>query len=108
VVASRYRDDYLALATKVPEFKVWADLGEHAATRAALSRMEALLTPTAQDGPQPRLRAQLRDINRAELSQPIIDVDTDGYGIDAVFPTVREIFVDPGYFVSSTAKEGRR
>lgn len=79
-VAGRYRDDYVALAAKVPEFRVWADLGEHAATRTALSRLENLLTPRAQEGSRPRLRAQLREINRAELSRPIIDADIDGYG----------------------------
>lgn len=33
----RYRSRYLELAAKVPEFAIWAQLGEHAATRSAIS-----------------------------------------------------------------------
>jgi hypothetical protein len=106
-VAARYSADYLVLAAKVPEFKVWTDLGEHAATRSALSRLENLLAPRAQEGPRPRLRAQLREINRAELSRRIIDVDIDGYGIDTVFPAVQDIFVDPNYLLGSAHTDGR-
>lgn len=32
----RYRSRYLELAAKVPEFAIWAELGEHAATRTAV------------------------------------------------------------------------
>jgi hypothetical protein len=32
----RYRSRYLELAAKVPEFAIWAQLGEHAATRTAV------------------------------------------------------------------------
>jgi hypothetical protein len=35
----RYRSYYLALAAKVPEFAIWAQLGEHAATRAAVGEL---------------------------------------------------------------------
>ena len=34
--AERYRSWYLELATRVPEFAIWANLGEHAATRRAV------------------------------------------------------------------------
>ena len=96
LVESAYRDSYLTLAATVPEFKVWSDLGEHAATRSALARLESLLTtPVA---PQPHdLRDTVRAINRAELFRPIIDVDTDGYGIGAVFPAVAGIFITPRF-----------
>ncbi|EWC63505.1 hypothetical protein UO65_1182 [Actinokineospora spheciospongiae] len=96
LVESAYRDSYLILAATVPEFKVWSDLGEHAATRSALARLESLLTtPVAA---QPRdLRDTVRAINRAELDRPIIDVDTDGYGTDAVFPAVSDIFITPRF-----------
>lgn len=35
----RYRSHYLELAAKVPEFAIWAQLGEHAATRAAIGEL---------------------------------------------------------------------
>lgn len=68
--SERYRSHYLRLAATVPEFAIWANLGEHAATRTAiadlradvaaalavegdaLSRIEALLSLTAPDGGQ--------------------------------------------------------
>ncbi len=75
--AERYRSHFLMLAATVPEFMIWAMLGEHAATRSAvgelradiaavldgrrdaLSRVEALLAldvtggGAAQTGPMP-------------------------------------------------------
>lgn len=96
-VAERYRSDYLRLATAVPEFKVWADLGEHAATRTALARLEDLLSQTVRESGPRDLRALVGEINRAELTRPVIDVDIDGYGIDAVFPTVERIFLTPHF-----------
>ena len=35
----RYRSHYLELAAKVPEFAIWAELGEHAATRTAIGEV---------------------------------------------------------------------
>jgi hypothetical protein len=35
----RYRSHYLELAAKVPEFAIWAQLGEHAATRTAIGEL---------------------------------------------------------------------
>jgi hypothetical protein len=104
-VAERYRSDYLTLATTVPEFKVWADLGEHAATRMALARLADLLTQPA--SPQRGVRMLLTEVNRAELDRPVIDIDIDGYGIDAVFPTVRDIFITP-HFKSVPAAQSTR
>lgn len=98
-VAERYRSDYLALATTVPEFKVWADFAEHAATRTALTQLTDLLTSPVPEPPRRDLRALVGEINRAELTRPVIDVDIDGYGIDAVFPAVQNIFVTPHFRV---------
>lgn len=98
-VAERYRSDYLRLATAVPEFKVWSDLGEHAATRTALARLEELLSHSAATTRD--LRALLGELNRAELTRPMIDVDIDGYGVDAVFPTVERIFLTPRFRVTA-------
>lgn len=96
-VGRRYRSDYLRLATEVPEFKVWADLGEHAATRTALTQLADLLTQTTSESAPRDLRALVGEINRAELTRPVIDVDIDGYGIDAVFPTAERIFLTPNF-----------
>ena len=35
----RYRSRYLELAAKVPEFAIWAELGEHAATRTVIGEV---------------------------------------------------------------------
>lgn len=104
-VVDRYRSDYLRLATAVPEFRVWADLGEHAATRTALTKLEGMLS---RSGSVPGdLRALLGEVNRDQLTRPVIDADIEGYGIDAVFPTVERIFLTPG-FRSTTAHRGAR
>ncbi|HEX6360811.1 ATP-binding protein [Actinophytocola sp.] len=96
-VAERYRSDYLRLLTAVPEFKMWADLVEHTATRTALTRLEELLTQSVQSSMPRDVRALIGEVNRAELDRPVIDVDTDGYGVDAVFPTVERIFLIPRF-----------
>ena len=96
-VARRYESYYLEFSQTVHEFKVWSDFGEHAATRSAFSRLESLLA-TATAWPAPRdLRATMADLNRAELNRPVINATTDGYGFDAVFPTVADIFVTPRF-----------
>lgn len=117
----RYRSRYLEAAAAVPEFAVWAMLGEHAATRSsvaglradmtkalgrtgqALSRLEALLTlaggapgtgsPAAPPGP----RLVLARANGGALGERIIPEDASVYGPDITFPTIREIYVDHRY-----------
>jgi hypothetical protein len=106
VVAQRYRSYYLTMATTVGEFKVWMDLGEHAATRSALSRLENLLT-SRWSAPRRDLRARLAKINQAELDRPIIETDTDGYGSNAVFPAVQDIFITPRYRVGEADRQSR-
>jgi hypothetical protein len=94
--AENYRSAYLGLMTAVPEFALWADQVEHAATQAALGRLEQALLL----GPQPPvrdLRAIVSATNKGELARPIADVDTDGYGLSAVFPPVGDIFISPNY-----------
>ncbi|MBB4967533.1 hypothetical protein F4559_004892 [Saccharothrix violaceirubra] len=95
-VGDRYRSYFTELAATVPEFRVWSDLGEHAATRSALRRLEELLTVTTTESPRD-LRAVIRDVNHSELTRRVVDVNTEGYGIDAVFPTVEDIFVMPRF-----------
>ena len=106
-VARRYRSDYLRLATTVHEFKVWADLTEHAATRSSLARLEALLSQSTRSSVRGDLRALLGELNRAELTRPVIDVDIDGYGIGAVFPTVERIFLTPRFRGAWASREAR-
>lgn len=106
-VTKRYRSSYLRLATTVPEFRIWANLNEHAATRAALSRLETLLTTPALEPAPHDTRVLLAELNRSELTRPVIDVDIDGYGIDAVFPTIERIFLTP-HFRSTTATKTAR
>ena len=92
--AARYRSHYLELATKVPEFALWANLGEHAATRSAMGRLEDLLSVAVV--PSRDLREVVRSTNRAVLGLPVIDVG-DGYGTGTVFPAVEDIFVTPRF-----------
>jgi hypothetical protein len=44
LAAERYRSRYLELAARVPEFAIWAQLGEHAATRTAIRELGATVT----------------------------------------------------------------
>src|SRR5262249_47663468 len=108
----RYRSNYLALAATVPEFMVWAMLGEHAATRhevtglrsdmvaaldanrGALRRVEALLAvqPAEREGSMD-LRSVVHRANRGMLDQPIVSTDAVRYGVAVEFPTVGRIYV---------------
>lgn len=101
--AARYRSHYLELAAKVPEFALWADLGEHAATRSALAGLEGLLSRAAV--PARDLREVVRRTNHAVLGQPVIDVGADGYGTGTVFPAVEDIFVTPRFRVAEAGPQ---
>lgn len=101
--AAGYRSLYLALATTVPEFGMWANLGEHAATRSAMARLEDLLSVASV--PSRDLREVVRDTNRAVLGLPVIDVGTDGYGTGTVFPAVQDIFVTPRFRVAEAGPQ---
>ena len=106
-VARRYRASFLLLARTVPEFKVWSDLGEHAATRTALARLEKLLSTSTVDGSRRDLRELVRAVNTAELDQPVVDVDTGSYGIGVVFPSVSDIFITPHFRLAQAGKLAR-
>lgn len=95
---AHYRSAYLQLQTDVPEFAVWADQTAHAATHHALGRLEKLLTrgPGAVQRDAQQVVAR---VNAAELDQPVLDVNQDGYGVGAVLPTVDQIFISPHYAV---------
>lgn len=112
----RYRSHFLALAAKVPEFMIWALLGEGAATRAqvaglradiaasldaqrdALGRVESLLALDASPGgAMPDLRAAVARANGGVLEQRIIPEGAQGYGPDITFPATGDIYINPRY-----------
>jgi hypothetical protein len=118
---ARYESHYLRLAERVPEFLVWAILGEHAATRehvttldegvraaldahsVALSRVEALLSLIATpDSGLRQQRESLRNANRGVLDRPIVHSDAEGYDTDITFPTIQQAFLAPRYRITST------
>lgn len=93
---ARYEAAYLELAGRVPEFRVWADLVEHGATQTALTRMQQLLSATVAAIPSHRdLLAVVRQVNQAVLRQPVLDIESDGYGDGTTFPSLEDLFVDP-------------
>lgn len=102
----RYETYFLGLAAAVPDFWIWAQLDEHAATRTsvqshlraildgqatALSRLEALLATTGPANAD-RRRDALWRANRMLLEQPIVRWSDTG---DMSFPTVEECYVNP-------------
>nr|WP_147460208.1 AAA family ATPase [Actinokineospora cianjurensis] len=112
-VLARYESRYLELAADVPEFLFWSSLGEHAATRTAIStelravldlhtealtRLESLLslTPVAPH-PAEDLDA-LHRANRAILDHPIIAADVESH--DVRFPSVERGFITPHYRIA--------
>ncbi|WP_370971331.1 NACHT domain-containing NTPase [Amycolatopsis sp. cg9] len=123
----RYTSHYLKTAATVPEFRVWAELGEHAATRtkvedlgedlrsalhghgSALVRLENLLTLMAPGAePADDLRTAVRSVNRALLDEAIIPLTAARqYGRDIVFPPVGQIFVNPRYRFEVSAPDAR-
>lgn len=96
--AENYRSGYLELMTSVPEFALWAGQVESAAIQAALGRIESLL-PVGPQIPLRDLPAIVAKVNQSELVRPIVDVDTDGYGLSAAFPPIEEIFITPSYML---------
>ncbi|WP_156754913.1 NACHT domain-containing protein [Actinokineospora pegani] len=112
----RYVGYFRELVAEVPEFRVWAELGEHAATReqlrvlgddvlglldshdAALARMETFFSGIAPEATTTDLRDTVRRVNRAVLDEPIIARQSaEQYGRHLVFPRVEDIFVSPRY-----------
>lgn len=122
----RYESHYFTLAATVPEFMVWAMLGEHAATqydtarrhtdivaaldmdRAALGRVEEFL---ALQAGQPRnalaLCAVVERANRGVLDQPIVPTEAERYGTAVEFPAVRQIYVNPRYRIVRATDDTR-
>ncbi|MEU4428628.1 hypothetical protein AB0F81_49090 [Actinoplanes sp. NPDC024001] len=115
-----YRDAYLRLGADVPEFFVWASLGEHAATREelrstnarllevlertsdAMGQLHDILAAGGSPGRPGRtsVRGKLARSAAAALDQPLLRSSALPAGLR--FPTVADGFVTPR-FRSATA-----
>jgi adenylate kinase family enzyme len=113
---ARYRDHYVALAAAAPEFRIWAELAEHSATRHEvieigdrlqtalllqrddLRRVEALLTLTAgRANAQSEPQTVVQRSNSARLEQLIIKREEAEHLGAVNLPTVGTAFVMPSY-----------
>lgn len=113
----RYKSHYVKIAAEVPEFFVWAMLGEHSSTRKeiavlreevalafdsqsrALASTQALLaTVSITNSPQDRTARQaLMNASRGLLREPIVPADAFHGLDDIIFPAVEEIYVEPQF-----------
>jgi hypothetical protein len=98
-MVERYQTHFLTMAATVPEFRIWTELGEHAATRhevaLALQRVVELLPPSAViSGIRPQHEIVSR-ANQSELTRPVISDEQMGEGDGLTFPSVEEIYIDP-------------
>ena len=110
----RYRSYYLRMAATVPEFLVWASLGEHAATRntvaevradvmaalagqtGALARLENLLTIMAPHlVPAPDLCSTVNRANLGVLTESIVPEGASAPVAQVTFPTVERDLSQP-------------
>lgn len=122
----RYRSYYLRMAATVPEFLVWASLGEHAATRntvagvradvmvalagqtGALARLENLLTTMAPHlVPAPDLCSTVNRANLGVLTESIVPEGASAPVAQVTFPTVEQIFLNPRYRLASMGDDAR-
>ncbi|WP_440901297.1 NACHT N-terminal helical domain 7-containing protein, partial [Actinosynnema sp.] len=126
LVLDRYQSHYLALAATAPEFVFWAVLGEHAATRVRIERLNSefravldthgralaqahsllgLLSNRA--AAVDKHREGLRKANAGVVAKPIVPSDTERYETDVTFPTIERAFVTPHYRMVAYDKSGR-
>ena len=125
-VVERYESNYLKMAATVPEFLVWAMLGEHAATRhsveelhediiaaltghtGALVRLEnvlGLIAPKA--GAKRDLCSIVNQANRGVLAELIVPEAVILPADEVIFPTVEQIFLNPRYRLSPMGDDAR-
>ncbi|GAB2621773.1 hypothetical protein Aab01nite_77310 [Paractinoplanes abujensis] len=96
-----YRERYTRLAADVPEFAIWSQLDEHAATRAEIRDQNQTLADLSEtlrrvvDAPTPATEAEQRLANHAAevLRRPIWQAESR----DITFPTVEQGFVSPRF-----------
>ncbi|WP_431935432.1 NACHT domain-containing protein [Micromonospora sp. RP3T] len=111
----RYEENYFRLATDVPEFLVWALLGEQRgaslAVRAAnreivtalrsqahsLHKVEALLSLISGTGGRDPDTTALRKLNESILDQPLISASELMGVAEVAIPTIRDGYVAPRF-----------
>ncbi len=122
----RYRSRYLTMAATVPEFLVWASLGEHAATRnrvtqvrkdvlaaldvqsSALARLESVLNLVAAGPAVERdICGVLHRANRGVLDESIISEAAMDTEVGVTFPAIGRIFLNTRYRLGMTGAESR-
>jgi ATPase family associated with various cellular activities (AAA) len=98
-MAERYQTRFLTMAATVPEFRIWTELGEHAATRhevaLALQRVVELLPPSAAISGTRTQHEIVSRANQSELTRPVISDEQMGEGDGLTFPSVENIYIDP-------------
>jgi hypothetical protein len=106
-----YRERYVRLAADVPEFAMWSQLDEHAATRAevrkqdeTMARLEGMLARIV-EAPTPATEAEQRLANHAAelLRAPIWTAEDQ----DITFPTVEQGFISPRFRLTYAGKDSR-
>lgn len=90
---ARYRNSYRDLAVDNHEFEVWTSLTAVNAVGASLSRITALLTKMAPQGPGPRARVHLARIYQAVLDEPVAGAVQALGGIR--LPSLADAYVNP-------------
>ncbi|WP_436501047.1 NACHT domain-containing protein [Actinokineospora sp. HUAS TT18] len=124
-ILAKYESMFIDLAAQVPEFAIWASVGEHAATRTAvrdtvapvreilsthhgaLSRVERLLGLVAAETKARDLCEVLSKANRGVLNDPIVPDDTRRSDSLISYPAIRDIFVNPRYKVAENDADVR-
>ncbi|MCG5451659.1 NACHT domain-containing protein [Micromonospora hortensis] len=102
----RYEVEYKLLAAEVPEFGIWAALGESEVTQDAvhragnsLSRLENIMMSLA--GKVERVGNRTRQvnaaINRAVLAEPLVATDSSDDLAELRIPTVRDGYLTPTF-----------
>ena len=107
---ARYTERYVRLSADVPEFSIWSQLSEHAATRAevrrqtdTLTRLTELLAGTVTVG-TPAVEAEERLARHATavLHRPLWRAEnTEGLS----FPTVEQGFISPRFRMTVVDKD---
>ncbi|MFI5912570.1 NACHT domain-containing protein [Dactylosporangium sp. NPDC051541] len=109
-----YQERFVRLAADIPEFAIWAQLGEHAATRdelrgqtETLARVEELLARVA-DRAAPGVETERRLARHAArvLGQPLWRGGAPAPA-GLTFPTVEQGFVSPRFRIAHATDDAR-
>jgi ATPase family associated with various cellular activities (AAA) len=87
------------MAATVPEFRIWTELGEHAATRHevafAFEHVVELLSAAAAISGTRTQHEIVSRANQGELTRPVISDEQMGESDGLTFPSVENIYIDP-------------